>query len=289
MLNIRYPMEVGLVGDAKQTLAELLPLLERKQDRGWREQLETEIEHWWRLLEERAMQDADPINPQRLFWELNKYLPADAIVAADSGSAANWYARDLKLGPTHLASLSGTLATMGPGVPYAIAAKFCHPHRAAVALVGDGAMQMNGMNELITAAKYYSQWADPRLVVLVLNNGDLNQVTWEQRAMEGDPQNPMTQRIPQLNYAKYAELIGLKGVRVETPDEIDGAWDEAFSADRPCVVDALCDPSVPPLPPHIRAEQARALASALRKGDPEGRAVIVQSFKEKILEFLPGR
>jgi pyruvate dehydrogenase (quinone) len=154
MLSIRYPMEVTLVGDVKETLRELLPLLERKQDRGWREEIEKEVEEWWKLLEDRAMQDADPINPQRLFWELNKYLPDDAIVSADSGSAANWYARDLKLKPTHKASLSGNLATMGPGVPYALAAKFTHPSRVAVALVGDGAMQMNGMNELVTAAKY---------------------------------------------------------------------------------------------------------------------------------------
>ena len=289
MLNIRYPMELGLVGDAKLTLQELLPLLSRKSDRSWREQLESEIKEWWRLLEERAMRDADPINPQRLFWELNKYLPPDAIISTDSGSSANWYARDLKLGRGHMASLSGTLATMGPGVPYAIAAKFCHPRRPAVALVGDGAMQMNGMAELITAAKYFHQWEDPRLVVLVLANHDLNQVTWEQRALQGDPENPMTQTIPEVNYAAYADLIGLKGIRVETPDEIEGAWDEAFSSDRPVVVDALCDPSVPPLPPHITVKQARSFVSALRGGDPHARDVITQSFKEKVLEFLPGR
>src|SRR5438874_3373222 len=289
MLSIRYPMEAALVGDAKETLKELIPLLARKQERGWREHIEGEIQEWWRLLEERALQDADPINPQRLFWELNDHLPEDAILSADSGSAANWFARDLRLGPGHMASLSGTLATMGPGVPYAIAAKFCHPNRPAVALVGDGAMQMNGMAELITAAKYFHQWEDPRLVVLVLNNQDLNQVTWEQRAMEGDPKNPMTQTLPELNYAAYAELIGLKGIRVETPDEIEGAWDQAFSSDRPVVVDALCDPNVPPLPPHITVKEARAFASALRKGDPDMRGVITQSFKEKILEFLPGR
>jgi len=289
MLSIRYPMECAVVGDAKETLRELLPLLRRKEDRGWREQLEQEIQEWWRLLEERAMQEADPINPQRLFWELNDHLPADAIVSADSGSSANWYARDLKLGPTHLASLSGTLATMGPGVPYAIAAKFCHPNRPAVALVGDGAMQMNGMAELITAQKYYKEWADPRLVVLVLNNRDLNQVTWEQRALQGDPMNPMTQRIPDVRYGDFAELIGLRGVRIEQPEDIGDAWRQAFEADRPFVIDAVCDPNVPPLPPHIRTDQARALMKALRKGDPEARGVITQSFKEKILEFLPGR
>jgi pyruvate dehydrogenase (quinone) len=289
MLSIRYPMECALVGDAKETLKELIPLLERKEDRGWREQIEEEVQEWWRLLEERARQDADPINPQRLFWELNDYLPDDAIIAADSGSAANWFARDLKLGRGHMASLSGTLATMGPGVPYAIAAKFCHPNRPAVALVGDGAMQMNGMAELITAQKYYQEWADPRLVVLVLNNQDLNQVTWEQRALQGDPMNPMTQRIPDVRYAEFAELIGLAGVRVEQPEDIGDAWRQAFAADRPFVIDAVCDPNVPPLPPHIRADQARSLVAALRKGDPEARGVITQSFKAKILEFLPGR
>ena len=289
MLNIRYPMELGLIGDAKATLEELIPLVEHKTERGWRQQLEDEISEWWRLIEDRAMQDADPINPQRLFWELNKHLPDDAIIAADSGSSANWFARDLKLGPSHLASLSGTLATMGPGVPYAIAAKFAHPNRPAVALVGDGAMQMNGMAELITAAKYRDRWADPRLVVLVLNNQDLNQVTWEQRAMEGDPKNPMTQRIPDVHYADFARMIGLDGVRIESPDAIDAAWEEAFAADRPFVIDAVTDPEVPPLPPHITVEQAKHFVSALKGGDPNARAMITESFKQKVLEFLPGR
>jgi pyruvate dehydrogenase (quinone) len=289
MLNIRYPMELGLVGDAKETLTALLPLLQHKTDRSWREQIESEIAEWWRLMEDRALQDADPINPQRLFWELNKYLPDDAILSSDSGSAANWYARDVKLKPSHLASLSGTLATMGPGVPYAIAAKFAHPNRPAIALVGDGAMQMNGMAELITAAKYYDRWADPRLIVLVLNNQDLNQVTWEQRAMEGDPKNPMTQTIPDVRYADFAKLIGLDGVRVESPDRIESAWDEAFAADRPFVIDAVTDPEVPPLPPHITLEQAKHFMKALRGGDPHSRALITESFRQKVLEFLPGR
>ncbi|HZP73433.1 MAG TPA: thiamine pyrophosphate-requiring protein [Gaiellaceae bacterium] len=289
MLNIRYPMELGLVGDAKATLEELIPLVQHKPESKWRKQIEDEVAEWWRLIEDRALQDADPINPQRLFWELNKYLPDDAIISSDSGSSANWFARDLKLKPSHLASLSGTLATMGPGVPYAIAAKFAHPNRPAIALVGDGAMQMNGMAELITAAKYYERWADPRLVVLVLNNQDLNQVTWEQRAMEGDPKNPMTQRIPDVRYADFARLIGLEGVRIESPDGIDAAWEEAFASDRPFVIDAVCDPEVPPLPPHITVEQAKHFMKAVRGGDPNSREMITESFKQKILEFLPGR
>src|ERR671935_84689 len=216
------------------------------------------------------------------------HQPVLAIVGqqARMGLGGNY---QQKVGRGHMASLSGTLATMGPGVPYAIAAKFCHPHRPAVALVGDGAMQMNGMAELITAKKYYNQWADPRLVVLVLNNRDLNQVTWEQRALQGDPMNPMTQRIPDVRYADFAELIGLAGLRVEQPEDIGDAWRQAFEADRPFVIDAVCDPNVPPLPPHIRVDQARSLVAALRKGDPEARGVVTQAFKEKVLEFLPGR
>jgi len=289
MLCIRYPMELGLVGDAKETLEELLPLLRPRTDHSWRDQIEGEVADWWKLMQERALLDADPINPQRLFWELNDVLPPNAIISADSGSSANWYARDVKLGRGHKASLSGTLATMGPGVPYAIAAKFAYPDRPALALVGDGAMQMNGMAELITAAKYFHKWSDPRLVVLVLNNQDLNQVTWEQRAMSGDPKNPMTQRIPDVHYADFAKLIGLDGVRIEEPDAIAGAWEAAFSADRPFVIDAVVDPNVPPLPPHITTAQAKSLAKALRKGDPDARGIIAESFRQKILEFLPGR
>ena len=289
MLGIRYPTEVNLVGDSAETLRALLPRLERKQERSWREQIEESVADWWEVLEARAMNDADPINPQRVFWELSPRLPDNCILSSDSGSAANWFARDLKIRRGMMASLSGTLATMGPGVPYAIAAKFCHPDRVAIALVGDGAMQMNGMNELITAAKYWRRWSDPRLIVAVLNNQDLNQVTWEQRVLEGDPKFAASQDIPDVPYARFAELIGLKGIRVETPDEIAPAWEEALAADRPCVLDFVTDPEVPPLPPHITFEQAKMFALAVAKGDPGRRAMIEQSLKDKLEEFLPRR
>ncbi len=289
MLGIRYPTEVNLVGDSAETLRALLPRLERKQERSWREQIEESVADWWEVLEARAMNDADPINPQRVFWELSPRLPDNCILSSDSGSAANWFARDLKIRRGMMASLSGTLATMGPGVPYAIAAKFCHPDRVAIALVGDGAMQMNGMNELITAAKYWRRWSDPRLIVAVLNNQDLNQVTWEQRVLEGDPKFEASQDIPDVPYARFAELIGLKGIRVETPDEIAPAWEEALAADRPCVLDFVTDPEVPPLPPHITFEQAKMFALAVAKGDPGRRAMIEQSLKDKLEEFLPRR
>jgi pyruvate dehydrogenase (quinone) len=289
MLGIRYPMEVNLVGDSKETLRALSSRLQRKEDRSWREKIEKGITEWWRLIEERAQLTANPINPQLVFHELSKRLPDGAIISSDSGSAANWYARDIKLRKGMMASLSGTLATMGPGVPYAIAAKFAHPNRPVFALVGDGAMQMNGINELITIAKYRHQWADQRLVILVLNNRDLNQVTWEQRAMEGDPKFEGSQDLPDFPYARYAEMLGLKGIRVDTPDRVAAAWDEALAADRPVVYEAVTDPEVPPLPPHITIEQAKALTSALLKGDPSSREIIAQSFKQKAQEFLPGR
>jgi pyruvate dehydrogenase (quinone) len=289
MVGIRYPMEENLVGDSAETLRALIPLLERKADRSWRDEVEAGVAKWWNVLEARAMNDADPINPQRVFWELSSRLPDDCILSADSGSSANWFARDLKIRRSMMASLSGTLATMGPGVPYAIAAKFTHPDRVAIALVGDGAMQMNGINELITIADYWERWSDPRLIVLVLNNGDLNQVTWEQRAVVGDPKFVTAQRVRDFPYARYAELLGLKGIRVDTPDAVAPAWEEALAADRPVVYEAITDPEVPPLPPHITLEHAKALTSTLLKGDPDARGIIRQSFRDKIEEFLPGR
>jgi pyruvate dehydrogenase (quinone) len=289
MIGIRYPMEVNLVGDSAETLRALLPRLKRKEDRSWREKIEGEVAKWWNLIEHRAQLSADPVNPQLVFHELSKRLPDGAILSSDSGSAANWYARDVKLRQGMMASLSGTLATMGPGVPYAIAAKFAHPHRPVVALVGDGAMQMNGINELITIAKYRHQWPDQRLIVLVLNNRDLNQVTWEQRAMEGDPKFEGSQDLPDFPYARYAELVGLKGIRVDSPEQVGPAWDQALSADRPVVYEAVTDPEVPPLPPHITIEQAKALTSALLSGDPDAGRIVRQSFSQKVQEFLPGR
>jgi pyruvate dehydrogenase (quinone) len=288
MLGIRYPMEVQLVGDSAQTLRALIPLLKRKQDRTWRERVERGVREWWELVDARALQPADPINPQRVFRELSVRLPERAIVTADSGSATNWYARDLRLRAGMMASLSGTLATMGCGVPYAIGAKFAHPDRPVIALVGDGAMQMNGLAELITIARYRSTWADQRLIVLVLNNRDLNQVTWEQRAMAGDPKLDASQELPDFPYARYAELIGLKGIRVEDPDRVGAGWDEALLADRPVVYEVVTDPEVPPLPPHITLEQAHAFASAILQGDSGRRGMVTQSLRQRFAELMPG-
>lgn len=287
MLSMRYPMEVNLIGDSAASLRALLPYLEYKADRSWREHLEKSVAQWWEMLEERAMASADPVNPQRVFWELSPKLPDNCILMADSGSAANWFARDLKLRRGMQATVSGGLATMGCGVPYAISAKLAHPERAVIAMVGDGAMQMNGNAELVTIAKYWQRWSDPRLVILVLNNQDLNQVTWEMRVQVGDPKYAGSQDLPDFPYAEYAELIGLQGIKVDEPEALAGAWDRALNADRPVVLEVKTDPDVPPIPPHIKREQAKAYMSALLHGDPDSLGIIKASFKQFAREIVP--
>ncbi len=286
MLSTRFPMDANLHGDTTLTLQELLPRLKKKEDRSWREKIEKNVAEWWEVMETRAMMEAKPINPQRLFWELSPLLPDNCILTCDSGSAANWYARDIKVKKGMMGSLSGGLATMCPGVPYALAAKFCHPDRLAVAMVGDGAMQMLGNLCLINIARFYKEWTDPRLIVLVLNNRDLNQVTWEQRVMSGDPKFAISQDVPAFNYAEYSRLLGLEGIEVKTVEEIVPAYNHALAANRPVVIDAHCDPDVPPLPPHINFEQAKAYMSTLFQGDPNEMGIINQSAKQMMSTYL---
>jgi pyruvate dehydrogenase (quinone) len=287
MLSLRYPADVCLAGDSAETLRALIPLLKRKPDRAWRDKIERKVADWWKVLEARAMNPATPLNPQRVFWELSPRLPDQCILCSDSGSAANWFARDLKIRPGMMASLSGTLATMGCGVPYAIAAKFAFPGRPVIALVGDGAMQMNGAGELATIERYWKRWSDPRLIILVLNNHDLNQVTWEQRVLAGDPKYEASQNLPEFPFASHAELFGLKGIRLASPDDVVAAWEEALHADRPVVIDAQTDPEVPPLPPHITLQQARHFMASMLSGDPERAHALRQSFRDGIESFLP--
>jgi pyruvate dehydrogenase (quinone) len=286
-IGMRYPYEINLVGDAKSTLRALIPLLERKTDRSWRDKVEKWVDSWWTTVQRRAMTDADPINPMRIFWELSERMPDNAIIAADSGSSANWYARHLKFRGDVRGSLSGTLATMGPGVPYVIGAKWAHPDRPTIAFVGDGAMQMNGMAELITIAKYYKQWADPRLIIAVLHNNDLNQVTWEMRAMENSPKFEASQNLPDVDYAGFARSLGLHGDNIDDPGALGDAWDRALAADRPTVLDVRCDPNVPPIPPHATFDQAKSLVEAVLGGDEDSAAFIKQGVKQKVQQYFP--
>lgn len=287
MLSIRYPMDVCLQGDSKETLKALIPLLKRKEDRSWQEGIAKEVERWWRVLEARSQDSANPINPQQVFWELSKRLPDNCILSADSGSTAAWFARDLKIRRGMKASLSGNLATMCPGMPYTIAAKFAYPDRMPICLIGDGAFQMLGMNGMITIAKYWKEWSDPRLMILVLNNRDLNMVTWEQRAMVGDPRYDASQSVPDFPYAEYAKMLGLDGIKVDDPKKVGDALDYAFSAKRPVLVEAYTDPSVPMTPPHINFKQMKAYTSAIVKGDSKAWDMVKQTYKDVVDEYFP--
>ncbi|WP_020659579.1 thiamine pyrophosphate-requiring protein [Amycolatopsis benzoatilytica] len=287
-IGMRYPTEVNLVGDSAATLRALLPKLRRTENRSWRETIEKNVAEWWDTIDRQAEVDAKPVNPMRIVHELSRRIPDDAIVTADSGSSTNWYARNLRIRGDVRGSLSGTLATMGPGVPYAIGAKFAHPDRPVIALVGDGAMQMNGMAELITISRYHGLWSDPRCIVCVFHNNDLNQVTWELRAMGGAPKFEESQALPDVDYAGFARSIGLAGINVDEPGEVGHAWDAAFAATGPTVLDVRCDAEVPPIPPHATFEQMKSVTEAVLKGDPEAFHLVTQGAKTKIQEFLPG-
>jgi pyruvate dehydrogenase (quinone) len=284
MLGLRYPVEVNLHGDSALTLRELLPLLKRNDNRSWYDSVAKGVEHWWHTVEERAMTAAHPVNPQRVVWEMSGKLPADAIICADSGTSGPWYAVYHRMKSGQRGTVSGGLASMGAAVPYAIAAKFAHPSRPVVALVGDGAMQMNNMAELITVQRYWRRWADPRLVVCVLNNEDLSEVTWEQRATEGNPRFAATQDLPNIPYAKFASMLGLKGIYVDDPDDLEAAWRDALAADRPVVLEVKTDANVPPLPPHITADQVKAFMAAFMRGDRPLAGVMAKSVKRAIHE-----
>ncbi|WP_235736137.1 thiamine pyrophosphate-requiring protein [Nocardioides alcanivorans] len=288
MIGMRYPYEVNLVGDSASTLRALLPLLERKTDRSWRDGIERDVEKWWRSMDAEAMVGADPINPMRIFSEFSRRAPDDAMVFADSGSAANWYARQVRMRGNMRGTLSGTLASMGPAVPYAIGAKFAHPGRPAIAFEGDGAMQMNGMMELITVERYWREWDDPRLVVAVLHNNDLTQVTWELRALGGTPAFVESQALPDVSYADIAHGLGLGAITVTDPDQLGDAWDQALAGDRPYLLDVHCDPDVPPVPPHATLDQMTATARALIKGDTSRWGVLKEGLKVKARELMPG-
>ncbi len=281
MLGIRFPMDVNLQGDSKETLKALIPLLKKKEDRSWRKTIEDNVQEWWKVIDARAMKSANPINPQRIFHELSKHLPDNCILTSDSGSSANWFARDLKIRKGMKASLSGNLATMCPGVPYAIAAKFAYQDRMPIALVGDGAMQMLGNNGMITISKYWKKWTDPRLMILVLNNRDLNQVTWEQRVMAGDPKFEASQEVPDFPYAEYAKMLGLEGVKVDKVDDIESAMEFAFSQKKPVILEAYTDPDVPPLPPHITFKQAKNFTESVVR-DPDVWGIIKETWKEEV-------
>lgn len=285
-IGMRYPTELNIVADAKATLAALQPLLSPKADRTWRDTVENNVRTWWTVLERQSMISASPVNPMRVGWELSTRLPSNAIVTADSGSSTTWYARCLTFADGVRGSVSGTLATMGCAVPYAIGAKFAHPDRPVVALVGDGAMQMNGMAELLTINRYRREWDDQRLIVCVFGNGDLNQVTWELRALGGAPKFEESQSLPAVSYAAVARSMGLDAMTVDSESDVGDAWEWALSSPGPTLLDVRCDPEVPPIPPHVTLDQMLSMTRAVAKGDANARHLVYQTAKAKAVELF---
>lgn len=286
-VGARYPLEVPLVGDARETLTALLELLPEQPSpaqAAWRTDVEGEVTRWHALAAEKATAPADPVNPQGLVRELSSRLPADAQVAVDVGSITYWYARHLTLAPGVPAHLSSTLACMGSAMPYGIAAKLEAPDRPVVALAGDGAFQMSGMAELLTVAHRWRDWADPRFVVLVLVNGELAEVTWEQRESEGDPRFEASQRLPDVPLAEYAQLLGLGGIVVSSPEQIGPAWDAALSAGRPTLIEARVDPAMVLLPPGRALEDVQGMYDGLAREGAAGAPALAHLRRERALE-----
>ena len=268
VIGMRYPTEVNIVGDAAATLQSLIPLLRAQADRVWRETVEKNVARWWEIIERQCDAVGRPGQPD-----------ADRLGALRT--AARQRDRDRRLGvvdklvrplraiPRRHARLAvGHAGHHGAAVPYAIGAKFAHPDRPVIALVGDGAMQMNGLAELLTIARYRDQWSDPRLVVCVFHNNDLNQVTWELRAMGGAPKFEESQSLPDVVVRRLRARDGTEAITVDNADEVGDAWERALRADRPTVLDVRCDPDVPPIPPHATYEQLKTWPPRCSRATP---------------------
>ncbi len=255
MLSNRYPVEVGLVGDSGPTLAALRDRLRPRPDSAWRAEVERHVRNWHEISRQRAEIPADPLNPELVVRRFGERIEADWQLAVDVGSCVYHYVRQMRPPASVPAHLSSTLASMGCGIPFGLAAKESRPRRPVAVVAGDGAMQMLGNGELLTVADRWAHWQDPRFVVLVLHNRDLAEVSWEQREMESQPRFAASQDVPGFDFAGYARLLGLHGVRVADPEDLDEALSEAFAAQKPVVIEATTDRDVPLLPPFPHGRQ----------------------------------
>ncbi|MDQ3917262.1 MAG: thiamine pyrophosphate-binding protein [Acidobacteriota bacterium] len=277
-IGLRFPVEVGLVGDAKPTVAALSRYVERKSDRSFLEQAQAAMKEWWDLLRTRAMRDEVPIKPQRVAWELSELADENAIFSTDSGTNTVWSAQYFRIKAGQKFSCSGTLATMAPGLPYAIAAKLAYPERQSIALVGDGGFTML-MGEFATAVKY-----NLPIVVVIIKNNVLGQIKWEQIVFLGNPEYGC--ELQGINFAQYAEACGGLGLHVERPEEIRPALEQAVRSGRPALVEVVVDPNEPPMPPKVTVAQAAHFAEALAKGTPGGGQIALTIFRDKLNELL---
>ncbi|MEO8734564.1 MAG: thiamine pyrophosphate-dependent enzyme, partial [Flavobacteriales bacterium] len=274
-LSLRYPAEVGLVADSKAGLQALIPLITRKTDRSFLEGAQKTMNQWRELMEERGTRDDTPIKPQRVAWELGKRLTNDAIVTSDSGTIATWFARQIMARGDQMYSLSGTLATMAPGLPYTLAAQYAYPGRQCVALVGDGGISML-MADISTAVRYKLP-----VKIVVVSNGTLGQIKWEQMVMDGSPEFGCD--LQRIDYALVAEACGARGFHVEDPAKLGETFDAAFAYDGPAIIDCVVDPYEPPLPGEISFKQARKFATAMLTGEKD-RVKIIGTLLEDLVK-----
>lgn len=277
-IGLRFPVEVGLVGDSKRTLQELLPFIQRKEDRDFLSNAQEGMQKWNELIAERGAKDESPIKPQRVAWELSQLANDDAIISCDTGTLTTWLAQEFCIRGTQKFSCSGTLATMAPGLPYAIAAQIAYPERQSIAFVGDGGLTML-MGEFATAVKYKLP-----VVVVVIKNNALGQIKWEQVVFLGNPEYGID--LQPIDFAKFAEACGGLGISVTRPQDIKPSLQRAISAGKPSLVEVLVDPFEPPMPPKISARQARHFTEALIKGEPDGKRIALTIFRDKFSELL---
>lgn len=276
-LGLRYPVELGLAGDARATLEELLPRLERKTDRSFLEEAQAGMEDWWKLLEDRASRDDMPMKPQVVAWELGKRLADDAIICGDSGTNTTWLARYVKVRRNQMVSGSGNLATMASGLPYAIGAQTAYPDRQVVALVGDGGFSML-MAEFATAVKHQLP-----IKVLIFKNNTLGQIKWEQMVFLGNPEYGVA--LQEIDFVKFAEACGGTGFHVEEPGQVGSVLDRALATPGPVVIEALVDPFEPPMPAQAKVEQGIHMAEALARGEPNRGKIAATLFRDKLKDF----
>jgi pyruvate dehydrogenase (quinone)/pyruvate oxidase len=277
-IGLRYPVDVGLVGDCKPTLKALNQHVERKADRSFLEKAQEGMKDWWELMRKQAERDDVPIKPQRVAWELSELAADDAIVSTDSGTITSWIARHFIIRGVQKFSCSGTLATMAPALPYAIAAKLAFPERQSIAFVGDGGFSML-MADFLTAVKY-----ELPIVVVIIKNNTLGQIKWEQIVFLGNPEYGVELTNP--DFAKYAEICGGVGFTVDKPEQIRPALQQALVSGKPAIVEVVVDPFEPPMPPKVTLKQATKFAEALIKGEPNGHKIALTLFRDKLNELI---
>jgi len=277
-ISLRYPADVGLVGDSKETLKRLIPLLKRNKDRGFLKKAQSGMKDWFEYMERLGTVQSMPMKPQVVAHELGKRLRNDAIISCDSGTSATWYARHIRARRGQMYSLSGNLATMAVGLPYAIAAQYAYPNRQVIAFVGDGAFTMLGF-EMLTAVKYKLP-----VKVIVMKNDYLGQIKWEQMVMLGNPEYGV--KLQPMDFVKFAEACGAYGMRVEDPKEMPNAMDRFLDLPGPAVMEAVVDPLTAPLPPEVKPEQALHFAESLVRGEPKARKIMKEAFIDRARELV---